>query len=187
MSQRSDKNHAFMLKGKAATIDVAQRSEKSASLSVRKRGPTLLSPDRRPMTVDNDVVMKRTGLSIGVVAGTQREKVFGVDYYKNPKADHKYRILGSAGVRKKRLAFTEIESNFKKWVPSPNQFKQTNWKYGAHMPISNLDTHTLQSGEVRKGVFSNRPRTTFTEEVMKAEKIKPAPSLYQWNNLDKKT
>ena len=139
------------------------------------------------MTVDNDVVMKRTGLSIGEVAGTQREKVFGVDFYKNPKADHKYRILGSAGVRKKRMAFTDIEANFKKWVPSPNQFKQTNWKYGSHMPISNLETHTLQSGEVRRGVFSNRPRTTFTEEVMKAEKIKPAPSHYQWNNLDKKT
>ena len=61
-----------MLTGKASTIEDVRRSEKSASLSVKKRGPSLLSPDRRPMTVDNDEVMKRTGLSIGEVAGTQR-------------------------------------------------------------------------------------------------------------------
>ena len=40
---------------------------------------------------------------------------------------------------------------------------------------------------MRRGVFSNRPRTTFTEEVMKTEKPKPDPRQYQFNNLDKKT
>ena len=43
------------------------------------------------------------------------------------------------------------------------------------MPISNLEQHTIQAQEMRRGVFSNRPRTTFTEEVMKTEKPKPDP------------
>lgn len=90
---------------------------------------------------------------MGTVAGTERNRVFGVDHYKNPKADHKYRILGSSeykmgaiGDPKKprtRPAFTDIIAKKKYWVPGCNQFKQTNWKYGSHMPISNELNHTI--------------------------------------------
>lgn len=97
-------------------------------------------------------MLKRTGLSVGYVAGTERNRVFGVDFYKNPKADTKYRILGSAeykleaaSSKKPRIrpAFTDIISKQKQWVPGSNQFKQTNWKFGAHMPISNVEDHTI--------------------------------------------
>ena len=43
------------------------------------------------------------------------------------------------------------------------------------MPISNEQNHTIQSQEMKKGEFSNRPRTTFTEEIMTYEKKKPSP------------
>lgn len=55
------------------------------------------------------------------------------------------------------------------------------------MPISNLDEHILQSGMLRRGKFLKKPRDTFTADVMKYEKSKPAPSQYQFMNLDPKT
>ena len=54
--------------------------------------------------MDNDVVFRRTGLSIGEVAGTWRNQVFGFEPYNNPKADFRYRIscIGTAEVKKPR-------------------------------------------------------------------------------------
>ena len=57
------------------------------------------------------------------------------------------------------------------------------------MPISNLDPeqHTIISGDAKRGKFLKKPRETFTDDIIKYEKSKPAPSQYQFNNLDPKT
>ena len=46
------------------------------------------------------------------------------------------------------------------------------------MPISNLDPeqHTIISGDAKRGKFLKKPRETFTDDIIKYEKSKPAPS-----------
>ena len=39
-----------------------------------------------------DLVFRRTGLSVGIVAGTETTSVFGFEPYNVPAEDHKYRI-----------------------------------------------------------------------------------------------
>ena len=55
----------------------------------------------------SDVVFRNTGLSVGEVTGTKRNKVFGFEPYINPQADHKYRIPGTAECKLKRENFAE--------------------------------------------------------------------------------
>ena len=67
-----------------------------------------------------DRIFQKTGLTIGEVAGTAKNKVFGIDLYNTPKGDNRYRIPGSAEVKKPRMNFADIEAKSKKWVPPPN-------------------------------------------------------------------
>ena len=137
-----------------------------------------------------DVVFNRTGLTVGQVAGTQRNRVFGFDPYINPAADHRYRILGGSDNKRRRENFADLAAKAKQWVPGSNQFKQPNWRVpGRNLPISNVEPeqHSINSTDLRRGKFLTKPRDTFTEDVMKFEKAKPAPSQYQFNNLDPKT
>ena len=90
-------------------------------------------------TIENDVVFNRTGLSIGEVSGTWKNRVFGFEPYINPKEDHRYRIAGTSEVKKPRQNFADLDAKSKSWVPGPNQFKQPNWKVGSNMPISNIE------------------------------------------------
>jgi len=93
----------------------------------------------------SDVVFRNTGLTVGEVSGTKRNKVFGFDPYINPKADHRYRIPGTAECKLKRENFADRAAKDKSWVPSPNQFKQPSWKIGPPGTISNIEPekHTI--------------------------------------------
>ena len=70
--------------------------------------------------MEGDRIFQKTGLTIGEVAGTRKNTVFGVDLYNTPKSDNRYRIPGSAEVKKPRMNFADIEAKSKKWVPPPN-------------------------------------------------------------------
>ena len=79
--------------------------------------------------------------------------------------------------KEKQQCFVDIISDNLKQVPGPKHLKQVDWK---EWSISHN----------RRGFFSKGgPRNTFTDEVMKIEKNKPAPSKFdnkeQLKKLDK--
>ena len=57
------------------------------------------------MSVSSDIVFRRTGLTVGYVAGTQRDKPFGTDEYRAPFADHAYKIATMGTNKENRKNF----------------------------------------------------------------------------------
>lgn len=124
----------------------------------------------RPMTIaesgdhGNDATFRRTGLSVGVVAGTQRSMAFGFDNYTSPKIDTKYRIaIGNTTQNSKLKNFADLEAKGKAFIPGPKYVQHSDWR------------HNIKG---RTGKFLGAARTTFSEEIMNFEKKKPAPSKY---------
>lgn len=57
----------------------------------------------RDWKVDDDMTFKRTGLSVGVVAGTVNTLAFGFEPYTIPIADQRYRIQTTSQPKAKRV------------------------------------------------------------------------------------
>lgn len=76
-----------------------------------------------------DIIFKRTGLSVGVVAGTQTTNVFGFEPYHVPVEDLKYRIQNSGMPKLKRVIEFEKVALKNKRFPGPDHYlKQANWE-----------------------------------------------------------
>lgn len=111
-----------------------------------------------------DKTFRTTGLSVGIVAGTQRTDAFGFDHYSSPKVDFRYRIAFGNTVQNTKLKnFTEIHSKNLAHIPGPKYVQHSDWR---------------QNIKGRTGKFMGAPRTTFTDEIMTYEKKKPAPSKF---------
>lgn len=63
----------------------------------------------------------------------------------------------------KNKNFTDRISNRLNYVPGPRYVQHSDWR---------------ENIRGRTGKFLGRPRTTFTDEIMKFEKTKPAPSTF---------
>ena len=111
----------------------------------------------------SDIVFRQTGMSVGYVAGTQREKPFGFDLYNAPAADHKYMLHTMCNFKEKRVNFAEKEGRANSWVPGPKYMGCQDWR--KNIPL-------------KTGCFLKKARTTFTEEVFKEKKALPAPNKY---------
>jgi hypothetical protein len=108
--------------------------------------------------------MAVTGLSVGVVAGTERNTPFGHALYRSPIRDTKYRIaLGNSTNQEKHKSFVEIVANKVNFVPGPKYVQHSDWR---------------ENIKGRTGKFLGAQRKTFTDEVMKFEKTKPAPNAF---------
>ena len=108
--------------------------------------------------------MLTTGLSVGVVAGTTKDAPFGHSFYRSPTIDTKYRIhLGNSVNNEKNKCFVDIVANKLNFVPGPKYVQQPDWR---------------ENIKGRAGKFLGAQRKTFTDEVMKFEKTKPAPNAF---------
>ena len=108
--------------------------------------------------------MLATGLSVGVVAGTAKDAPFGHSFYRSPTRDTKYRIaLGNSINNEKHKSFVEIVANKLNFVPGPKYVQQQDWR---------------ENIRGRAGKFLQAQRKTFTDDVMKFEKTKPAPTAF---------
>ena len=111
-----------------------------------------------------DRTFQRTGLSVGVVAGTVKAEPFGYSFYSPPAADTKYRIsVGHASNRDKRKNFADLHAENIKYIPGPKYLKHSDWR---------------ENIRGRTGKFLTNARKTFTDSVMEYEKKTPAPSKY---------
>ena len=82
------------------------------------------SAHRHSVTVDSDatrdMTFNKTGLSVGLVAGTEKTEIFGNSFYRTPTADTKYRIsTGNATNKEKQMSFVEKESRRLSFIPGP--------------------------------------------------------------------
>ena len=103
-------------------------------------------------------------MSVGFVAGTEKNNPFVFDFYKSPVHDTRYRIsVGNSVNTRKRENFADLEAKRLNFIPGPKYVKQPDWR-------DNIPGRT--------GKFLCRPRKTFTDEVMEYEKKLPAPSKY---------
>ena len=115
-------------------------------------------PDR-----GEDKTYRRTGLSVGKVAGTET-KPFVYDFYKSPIHDIRYKIsIGNSLNSEKRKNFADLEAKRLHFIPGPKYVKQPDWR-------DNIPERT--------GKFLICPRKTFTDEIMEYEKKLPAPSKF---------
>ena len=72
---------------------------------------SLESPERRKFSETIDATFRRTGLSVGRVAGTENNNPFGHSFYRSPKEDVKYRIsIGNSTNNEKMKSFVELEA-----------------------------------------------------------------------------
>lgn len=112
-----------------------------------------------------EYTFRRTGLSVGVVAGTQRDKPFGHHFYRTPVADSVfYRIsVGNAENKEKRKNFADLEAKRLNYIPGPKYLSHSDWR---------------ENIKGRTGKFLGAKRKTFTEEVMEYEHKLPAPSKF---------
>ena len=91
---------------------------RSVKLQGLRGGTATLETPRKEMLVDD--TMRKTGLSVGVVAGTAKDNPFGHHFYRSPVRDTKYRIsLGNATNNEKHKSFVEITANKLMFVPGP--------------------------------------------------------------------
>ena len=67
-------------------------------------------------------------MTVGYVAGTQRNKPFGIDLYKPPKANHNYRIMSLGKNEEKRKNFAQTIGESFKWVPGPKYMPVQDWR-----------------------------------------------------------
>ena len=91
----------------AQTLSSFRGSDKSARLNTSLEKPKHSKPQGGSrMSVSSDIVFRRTGLTVGYVAGTQRDKPFGTDEYRAPFADHAYKIstMGTNKENRKNFA-----------------------------------------------------------------------------------
>ena len=80
-------------------------------------------------TPKEDVVFRRTGLSVGLVAGTDKDEPFGFDFYRSPKVDVKYKIsTGNADGKDKLRNFADIEAKRLSFIPGPKYISQADWR-----------------------------------------------------------
>ena len=116
----------------------------------------------QPQSLDR--TFQKTGLSVGLAAGTERTQPFGHSFYHSPKADTKYRIsIGHTSNNEKLKNFADLEAKLLNYIPGPKYVQHSDWR-------NNI--------RGRAGKFLGRPRHTFTDEIMEYEKKKPAPSKY---------
>ena len=112
-----------------------------------------------------DQTFNRTGLSVGYVAGTARDKPFGHSFYRSPVGDTTfYKVtVGNADNKEKRKNFADLEAKRLSFIPGPKYMQHDDWR-------DNIKGRT--------GKFLANKRKTFTEEIMEYEKKLPAPSKY---------
>jgi hypothetical protein len=122
------------------------------------------SADRQSVGKMSDIVLKGTGMTVGYVAGTQREKPFGFDLYNAPKADHKYEMRTMTNWREARRSQAHDYGRARSWMPAPSKHSnQPDWR--KNIPL-------------KTGCFLKKQRETFTAEVLRVEKPKPGPNKY---------
>ena len=121
-----------------------------------------LDTDRRG--ISTDYTYRKTGLSVGLVAGTKTDKPFGHQFYKSPIGDTTfYKIsVGNADNKEKRKNFADLEAKRLSFIPGP-KIKHSDWR---------------ENIKGRTGKFLGRERKTFTDEIMEYEKKLPAPSKF---------
>lgn len=114
-----------------------------------------------------------TDLAISVCAGTAKDAPFGFSDYRTPRGElldpktGRYKQKTSHVTNKEKFkCFTEINSNIFKSNPGP----------GGKYTIDGGDWTSTYAKT--KFAFLKKPRDTFTADVMKFEKNKPAPSRY---------
>ena len=91
-----------------------------------RRISTLDSPERQQPF---DRTFQKTGLSVGVVAGTTRTDPFGFDFYQSPKIDCKYRIgVGNSTNNEKRKNFADLEAKRLSFIPGPKYGQLQDWR-----------------------------------------------------------
>ena len=109
---------------------------------------------------------------INVMANTARKDKFGIDFYNNPKEDLFYRISMGHGTNKEALKnFADIQAKKKQFIPGPKYVQHADWR----------DNHKFNIGR-----FLKKPRDTFTDDVMKFEKTKPAFGRYEADDKNRK-
>jgi len=103
---------------------------------------------------ENDVVFRRTGLSVGVVTGTDKSNaVFGFEPYIVPVRDNKPHTANGKFALGKRVIEFEADALKNKNMPACNKHnKQRDW---------------LKNFNQNRGVFLKGPKVTFTGETMK--------------------
>lgn len=105
-----------------------------------------------------------TGLSVGLVAGTEKNEPFGHSFYRSPAADTKYRIsIGNATANEKLKNTFDLGAKKLNFIPGPKYLKHSDWR---------------ENIKGRTGKFLGNARKTFTDEIMEYEKKTPAPSKF---------
>ena len=114
-----------------------------------------VKPQQQTYSQENDGVFRRTGLSVGVVTGTDRtNRVFGFEPYIVPARDNKPHTANGKFAKGKRvIEFEEDALKFKLFPACNKHNKQKDW----------LKNFNLHRGEFLKG-----PKVTFTEATMKS-------------------
>ena len=112
-----------------------------------------------------DYTYRRTGLSVGLVAGTAVDKPFGHDFYRSPVADQVfYKItVGNTNYKEKCKNFADLEAKRLNFIPGPKYVQHADWR---------------ENIKGRTGKFLGAKRKTFTDEVMEYEHKLPAPSKF---------
>ena len=137
------------------------RVSRSVKLSQIRGGTATLETPRKDFV---DRTLAATGLSVGNVAGTEKNQPFGHSFYRSPTRDTKYRIaLGNSVNNEKHKSFVEIVANKLNFVPGPKYVQHSDWR---------------ENIKGRAGKFLGAQRKTFTDDIMKFEKTKPAPNAF---------
>lgn len=72
--------------------------------------------------MDDDMTFKRTGLSVGVVAGTQDTLFFGFEPYTIPVADCRYKISSVPNQKGKRVVEFVHTAKKRSYIPAPSLY-----------------------------------------------------------------
>jgi len=111
-------------------------------------------------------------MSVGLVAGTEKNDPFGHSFYRSPIIDAKYRIaFGHSVNNEKNKNFTDRIKTRLAYVPGPKYVQHSDWR-------NNIKGRT--------GKFLQKERRTFTDEIMKFERNKPAPNTFDTKERLKK-
>ena len=137
-------------------------TERQAAHRGTKTMSSLDTDCRRGISTDH--TYRKTGLSVGIVAGTKLDKPFGHHFYKSPVGDTVYYKIsvGNADNKEKRKNFADLEAKRLNFIPGP-KLKHSDWR---------------ENIKGRTGKFLGAKRKTFTDEVMEYEHKLPAPSKF---------
>jgi len=76
-----------------------------------------------------DRTFQATGLSVGLVAGTQKDTPFGHPLYRAPTCDTRYRIeMGNAANKEKNKSYVDRVATRLAWVPGPKYVAHRDWR-----------------------------------------------------------